>query len=381
MTDIQSTSRPAWQTDELEDEWIEDDDSEHNREDHENTFSSLSQGTRSISMTTPLAGVLHVISSTDETDSSEDPTATTTDQVGGTFLVRQDVPAAPLLPQTPGRNNKKGAIKDFFSPLSLERMFEPPSPPSPSTQPQVQTQKLIPNQPAVPSRLAREYIPDNSVQSDDTQANHTDMPTIAPFANNNHQFTFTVPRQTSNTQSPQAQSTPIPPPRAPGAGVPMTDPRLKLFQFQYDTFTRDHLSAIVDSIAVNPPSGGTENSNKSSPSLPYASARGLDPRENPTDNTHFRSAKRVKLSREPDYGYGEGDGEGASIARPKLSGKDYVRESRKMMEQIKSARDFSTVSTTSAMGKDPASQEDGDGNDKGQDGAEGGFHFIQMYML
>ena len=174
-----------------------------------------------------------------------------------------------------------------------------------------------------------------------------------------------------------AQSTPSGPSHAP-AVPPLTDPRLRLFQFQYDTFTRDHLSAIVDSIAVNPPSGGTENSNKSSPSLPYASARGLDPRENPTDNTHFRSAKRVKLSREPDYGYGEGDGEGASIARPKLSGKDYVRESRKMMEQIKSARDFSTVSTTSAMGKDPTSQEDGDGNDKGQDGAEGGFHFIQI---
>jgi len=373
MTDIQSTPRPAWQTDELEDEWIDDDDDEHNREDHENTLSSLSQGTRSISMTTPLAGVLHVINSADDTDSSGDPTATTTDRVGGTFLVRQDVPAAPLLPQTPGRNNKKGAIKDFFSPLALERMFEPPSPPSPS---QVPMQKLIPNQPAVPSRLAREYIPDNSVQSDDTQASRTNMPTMAPFADNNHQFTFTVPRKTSSTQSPQAQSTPIPPPRVPGAGVPMTDPRLKLFQFQYDTFTRDHLSAIVDSIAVNPPSGGTEKSNKSSPSLPYASARSLNPRVNPTDNMHLRSAKRVKLSREPDHGYGEGDGEGASVARPKLTGKDYVRESRKMMEQIKSARDFSTVSTTSAMERGPASQEDGDGNNKGQ----GNFHFIQMYM-
>lgn len=32
--------------------------------------------------------------------------------------------------------------------------------------------------------------------------------------------------------------------------LPPRDPRLKLFQFHYDTFTRDHLSALVDSIAV-----------------------------------------------------------------------------------------------------------------------------------
>ena len=117
MGDIQFAQRPAWQTDELEDEWVEDDD-EHNRGGHDNTVSSLSQGTRSISMTTPLAGVLHVISSTEETDTTDDLNhdQTTTDQAGGTFLVRQDVPAAPLLPQTPGRNNKKGLIKDFFSP-------------------------------------------------------------------------------------------------------------------------------------------------------------------------------------------------------------------------------------------------------------------------
>jgi hypothetical protein len=39
--------------------------------------------------------------------------------------------------------------------------------------------------------------------------------------------------------------------RTPSPGmIAQRDARLKLFQFHYDTFTRDHLSALVDSIAV-----------------------------------------------------------------------------------------------------------------------------------
>src|ERR1700676_1064277 len=104
MTEVQFEERTAWQTDELEDEWVEE-NYEDNREDYENTVSSLSQGTRSISMTTPLAGMLHVVNVTDFTDTTDQ--MTTADQAGGTFLVRRDVPTVPLLPQTPGRNNKK----------------------------------------------------------------------------------------------------------------------------------------------------------------------------------------------------------------------------------------------------------------------------------
>jgi hypothetical protein len=365
MADTQLAPRPAWQTDELEEEWIEDDEV-HNREDHNNTFSSLSQGTRSISMTTPLVGVLHVIGSANDNDSADDAT-TTVDQAGGTFLVRQDVPAAPLLPQTPGRNNKKGVIKDFFSPLPLERMFEPPSPPSPKAP--TQAPKSMPHQPAISSRLAREYIPEVSEQSID---NETDEANMATSGNNNkRQFTFTVPLPSS--RSPQAQSTPTLP--LPSMVAPMTDPRLKLFQFQYDTFTRDHLSAIVDSIAVNTPSGNTVISNKSSPSSAYASARDGDAHSN---LVNMRPVKRVKLSPKSDFGYGDGDGEGAVIARPKLTGKDYLGESRKMMEQIKSARDFSTISTTSAMGKEQAKENDEclDGFENKQDRLAGNFALI-----
>src|SRR5438132_728975 len=73
--------------------------------------------------------------------------------------------------------------------------------------------------------------------------------------------TFSVPRETSSRSNalgagglPQAQSTPNPL-FLPRAAAPPTDPRLKLFQFQYDTYTREHLSALVDSIAINTPSG------------------------------------------------------------------------------------------------------------------------------
>ena len=195
-----SPQRPAWQTDELEDEWIDDDEQDHHPVD--DTFSSFSQGTRSISMTTPLTGLLRVINTTDDPadDQREHTTTTTTtaSQAGGTFLVREDVPAVPLLPQTPGRNNNnnnKGMIKDFFSPLQLERMFEPPSPP-PKAVPTVITK---PNQPAVSSRLAREYLPhlqESEVEVEDSEVDREPVDGVA-F---NSQFTFTAPR--NDTQSP-----------------------------------------------------------------------------------------------------------------------------------------------------------------------------------
>ena len=108
-----------------------------------------------------------------ETDIIDD----TVDQVGGTFLVRQDLPAAPLLLQTHGWHNKKGAIKNLFSLLPLERMIEPPSP---SAQTLAQTQKSIPSQPAVSSWLTQEYIQHCTVKCQWGQwhkhANHGSVP-------------------------------------------------------------------------------------------------------------------------------------------------------------------------------------------------------------
>ena len=95
--------KPLWQTDDLEEEWIEQDEEEQASDEEGGATSS----------------------NMDETEPYPGSSV-------GTFLVRDDVAQSPILPQTPGRKKKNVFMKDFFSPLALERMFEPPSPP-PST--------------------------------------------------------------------------------------------------------------------------------------------------------------------------------------------------------------------------------------------------------
>lgn len=324
MIEAQSVAAPAWQTEELQDEWV-DLDSPEDTVDNDDT----DYGTRSISLTTALVTDIHTNS---VHESALSKSANVSPFPVGTFLVREDLPSVPLLPKTPGRN-KKG-LKDFFSPLPLERMFEPPSPPPTTTH--ASKSPAIP----VPSRLSQaSSCEDEIVETDipDMRSFHGRKPSLAC------QFTFSVPRERSlNPNSgvyPQAQSTPNPP-IASNEPAPTTDPRLRLFQFQYDTYTRDHLSALVDSIAINTPSGtGTTPS-------PTGFSHGLSrvSEVTGTDNmSHLRSAKRVKLSPPSDF-YGEGMDAGASIARPKTA-VDYLGESRNLMEQIKQARDFSTIST------------------------------------
>jgi hypothetical protein len=101
----------------------------------------------------------------------------------------------------------------------------------------------------------------------------------------------------------------------------MTDPRLRLSHFQYDTFTRDHLSAIVDSIAVHSPSGGNGTVSASPDSFRHGLSRVSE--VTGTIIWDVRSAKRVKLSPRSDY-YGESSGPVALIARPKPSRKGCV---------------------------------------------------------
>jgi hypothetical protein len=320
--------RPAWQTDDLDEEWVDGDDA--------------SLGTQSISFTTPLPDFLHTPSAHDEHE--------TCPNTAGTFLIREDMPVAAFLPKTPGRQIKKSGMKDFFSPLALEKMFEPPSPP-----PQKPLPLALTAAPAVPSRLSQAFTPNDSWSDSDgsPRGNTPDrgalVPTdlIAPSSSalGTHKptlegpFTFTVPRQ--RPRFPQAESTPGHIYSA--ANLPMTDPRLRLFQLQYDTFTRDHLSAMVDSIVVNTPSGGSAEGHGSSPS-PVQRVLFRQPQTPGSDDSPIRSIKRIKLSPPSDF-YGEGAGAGAVVSRPRAPRVDYVGESRSLMQQIKQARDFSTIST------------------------------------
>ncbi|KAF9493539.1 hypothetical protein BDN71DRAFT_1450228 [Pleurotus eryngii] len=312
MAAIASSSRPAWQTEELQEEWIEDTEEDDLRDD----FLSANRS-QSISFTAPLATTIVTNHSPNETTSSR--------SAAGTFLIREDVQAEPFLPKTPGRH-KKGLVKDFFTPLPLERMFEPPSPPAEEDGPL----ELSPNH-------------QDSGENDGMSESQPGLKDLG-----GHPFTFAMSRSGSlrpqgngNGGFPQAQSTPNPPPSTKPV-APMTDPRLRLFQFQYDTFTREHLSAMVDSIAVNSPSGQTGSSRDQSPvfNLPRMAEDAGD-----RDTlARMRSAKRIKLSPRSDF-YGEDAGEDAIIARPKLIGRDYVGESQSLMQKIKQARDFSTIST------------------------------------
>ena len=331
--------RPEWMTDDLDEEWIDDEE-------------ASSMGTQSISLTTPLPGYLRTPSQALE---DTEPLPPVSDPVG-TFLIREDIPTAALLPRTPGRQPKRGVIKDFFSPLALEKMFEPPSPPPPKL-----NVLALQSAPTVPSRLSQTYTPDDSHTSLELPCQpDANRATLKPTSSlNSHakpgssmecKFTFAVSR--TSVTVPQAEST-------PGvysiARPPMTDPRLRLFQLQYDTFTRDHLSAMVDSIAINTPSGGSAEGNGSSRSIPGLALVNAE-ETTVSDDTPIRSIKRVKLS-PPSHYYGEGDGAGATIARPRVARVDYVGESRSLMQQIKSARDFSTISTTAGL-QSPASHAD-----------------------
>ncbi len=329
-----AAAAPGWQTEELQDEWpdlgpgSEDDADDHN----------LSYGTQSLSLTIPLSSQIHSVA-----DFQPNSTPlTNTSYAVGTFVVREDVPGVPLLPKTPGRN--KNFIKDFFTPLPLERMFEPPSPPSPET-PSEDANSL--------SGSVQAQTPAQSGRVDD-EIIETDMPNMNSFhgrkAGMACQFTFSVPRKPSSQREshhtgvfPQAQSTPNPP-VPPTQQAPATDSRLRLFQFQYDTYTREHLSALVDSIAVNNTPSGTGTGTTPTPtSLSYAISHVPG---GPSLNAHFRSSKRIKLSPSEDF---QEDAAAAklTVARPIIR-KDYVGESQSLMQQIKLAKDYSTISTVAS---------------------------------
>jgi hypothetical protein len=305
--------QPAWQTEELKDEWPEEDDgvSEHY--------------TRSISLTIPVGSLHSPVHS--GTGLSQDTDSDVADVVG-TFLIRQDV--LPALPQRPP-TQRKGLIKDFFSPISLERMFDPPSPTPvfPSSSPSARNNHHRPLQ----LSTAQTSPVTSFIGGQEGLVNRHPTGTNSLRPDNSRPFTFSVPHPVPLT--PIASACLNQDKNATAAIAPLTDPPLRLFQFQYDTFTRDHLSAMVDSIAINSPSGsntGNFVANTSSPfGLPAVSEASAQ-----SSSIELRSAKRVKLSPASDF-RGLKSCTSRHLGRP-ICRKDYVGESRFLMARIKSAK-------------------------------------------
>jgi protein NUD1 len=453
--------RPAWQTDELEEEWIEEE---------EDSLLSASRSNGSATSSISLTEAIGSLDITDRHGRSTGSVVSQGDDAGGTvprgtFVVRDDVEAAPLMPKTP---NAKVGFKGMFTPLALEKMFEPPSPPPPAPGPSISRQPSpMPAHPSPPvsaaprlstglSPLSQTHLPVptsiptvqvtpstsfvlNTSSSAPPPAPHPTISDATTTQVPSTEFTFSAPRTfTPSPFNPHhargalAESTPGPSKHSPsqhlniatplpghGSGPrlpqpPATDPRLRLFQFQYDTFTREHLSAILDNLPVQSGSPSTTNFSPNG-SVPLSagpvastfthmlsSSRLEHVGEVSADDQDFsasaggsinrmRATKRVKLSlsdqsntsadgegsatisartRPSNESYGEGAGAGAHIARPKnapqdpqllqaqaqaadksTSRRDYVKESQAFMQQLKAHRDFSTVSTMSALGE------------------------------
>ena len=216
----------------------------------------------------------------------------------GTFVVHDDEPLTPMQSKA-----QKVFRKDIFTPLKLETMFNPPSP--------QETRVPTPEQSLYSSNSKRiDVAPDQSV----------------PFlfnggdSDNAFPFTFSVQRSLR------------PDPVQPNCTNPQVDKsRLRLFQFHYDTFTREHLSALVDAIPV------------SSSSLSTSSASIHDGTDSPSNLSHYRPAKRIKLS-PPDHLPRTGRRHRLSLPRnaPMGGRKDIIRESKSLVQTIADARSFSS---------------------------------------
>ena len=95
MKASEASAKPAWQTDELEDEWI--DLEEENASTEQQATGSPAQTTSDLSLTQIHGSILAPSEVLHESSASSV-------SVAGTVLIREDMPAVPILPQTPRRN-------------------------------------------------------------------------------------------------------------------------------------------------------------------------------------------------------------------------------------------------------------------------------------
>lgn len=306
--------------DSLEEEWVDQGDEQDMSIAHDIDIHAHDEDGSSASHDSPEA-----LNDNDEQHygSGSSATAISPNQ-GGTFLIRADVQHEPVTPakRAPGAKGKLNPFtKSIFSPLALEKMFEPPSPPAEKIKPVRGPSAL--SQSHLPPEIS--FHPDfqheaSAVDDDDGRPDEivaSDIPNLVTFdgrkPSSGYNFTFHVPHDPSPS-----------PPRSPPI-----DPRLRLFQ-TYDTYTKDQLSALVDTIAVKSNAGS------------------------PSEDNYSRSSKRIKLSA-PESVNASPERKTANaslstmspvLSRPN-SRRDYLGESKSLMEQIKNNRSFSIATTTS----------------------------------
>ncbi|KZT12130.1 uncharacterized protein LAESUDRAFT_754633 [Laetiporus sulphureus 93-53] len=316
-------ARPAWQTDELADEWVNQDDEP----------SSRGQSSSDLSLTQPLESV--IVQHGDLNYGSI--------HVRGTFLVKDDVPATPFLQRMPGR--QQPSSNNLFSPHPLERMFESPPTTSHDRTASPPPRAIVPG---VAVTLSKACMPTQddivAIRAEDEVQRDLANPYAMRGIPGSTDFPFTfeaqLPRSSAGAgdQDGAHRDSVLPHISTTGTAPTHMDPPLRLFQFNYDTYTRDHLSAIVDSIAVNTPSGGSDTANYGDTTSPSASS--LAPDSSPLC---LRSAKRIKLSSSTGF-QSRGD-RAALILRPPLQRRKFKGEPRLLMATAKKATPMSTMAT------------------------------------
>lgn len=365
-TVLRSPPKPGWQTDELEDEWIEPSFAQdHDNDDDVSLTHSLSIVSNGrFDDVVPKDPILtpHI--------SPASPTPP------GTFLIREDQLAAPIMPNQLQKVKSKSLLKDFFSPLALETMFEPPSPqndPTPvSSQPvnSANNAEEVQGQEAEVEISVDEGLGEGDMEEEtrpipnvETKGNEieeheelegedvilaSDIPNLMSFDGRkpsaSYKFTFSAapPRVPTAVLQRTPHSSPLPDKNTPLSKLqpPPTDPRLRLFQFHYDTFTRDHLSAMVDSIAVHTPSSDSNKSKSPINMLSRSNARNQPSSTPEAPDGYLRATKRLKLTRPEDISYD------VQILGSKTR-KDYVGEAKNLMRMIKHTRTPSMMTTLS----------------------------------
>lgn len=314
----------------------------------------------------------------------------------GTFVVKDGVD------DDRGRHlAKKG--KDIFGASALEKMFRPPSPvpeeptptpstPSPATSAPNRPEEIEsirkasnPYAPTNPSRLSKSVTPSSVSSSFSVTLPHPDesQDITAPMEEGETESSLIVDverdRDTTRELKSGEVETDMSLPR-PGQNYPFTfshpvdqddskgsnsdpslspfnpedkshstmhhqsthvKPGLRLFRSAYDTYTREHLSALVDSIAIDaspspPPLPAASLMRRGSRLASEGSSSGggnsLGSRGSETDDS--RSSKRMRMSP-------------SSPARRPNGIRDWAAEGRAMMDRIRNAAGSTTTESVS----------------------------------